>query len=108
MSFQEKYKLLPCPFCGDEAYLYEGKYYNVLGCETIRCHGNWTYSRMYDTKEEAIEAWNTRAEPTCYAKPYKRDGDTDYFDCTECECGEINDVSAKYCNRCGRAIKVVY
>ena len=47
-------------------------------------------------------------ERTCIVKPWGVESDTGYCDCTECECGEINDVSAKYCNGCGGLIKVVY
>lgn len=51
-------KLLPCPFCGGEAELdeYCGKY--VVFCKNSSC--SWR-----ETKEQAIEAWNTRYERTC-------------------------------------------
>lgn len=46
-------------------------------------------------------------ERMCLAKPWAVESDSGYFDCTECECGEINDVSAKYCNGCGGLIEVI-
>lgn len=55
------------------------------------------------TPEQAIEATLGRGE--CEASLYKPEHGVS--DCTICECGEINDISANYCNRCGRRIKVV-
>ena len=59
-------KLKPCPFCGDEAvieqldedYNNEWRIYcrNSNGeCKMQPC------TRIYETQEDAIEAWNTRA-----------------------------------------------
>lgn len=53
--------------------------------------------------EQAIEATLGRGE--CEARLYKPEHGVS--DCTICECGEINDISANHCNRCGRRIKVV-
>ena len=56
-------KLKPCPFCGGEAKIIQGSlYYGYrVGCENYRCTTcPITYS--YHTIEEAIEAWNTRAD----------------------------------------------
>ena len=65
-------KLLPCPFCGGEAVIYhqsskytnrDGNYVHCMecGCRTklFECYGNTTKTHE-DTKQEAIEAWNTR------------------------------------------------
>lgn len=59
-----------CPFCGDthisvvQKYT-SGKYYLSngfsIGCQTVNCIGCHTYGRLYETKEEAIKAWNKRA-----------------------------------------------
>ena len=50
-------KLKPCPFCGGEAYIdvYDDKLY-------VRCHGCESMTALYDDNQEAIDAWNTRAE----------------------------------------------
>lgn len=54
------------------------------------------------TPEQAIEV--TLGRETCKAKLYKPE--YGFSDCTVCECGETNDISAVYCNRCGRRIEV--
>ena len=57
MSDKTSNKLLPCPFCGGEAYEYHTglhfKFCEVI-CKECGCHTD----RM--TVDEAITAWNTR------------------------------------------------
>ena len=50
-------KLKPCPFCGGEAYIdvYDDKLY-------ARCQGCESMTALYDDNQEAIDAWNTRAD----------------------------------------------
>lgn len=60
------------------------------------CETSWT--------EQVIAA--TLGRPKAKAHPYGYEPDTGAFDCTRCECGCINDVSAKYCNDCGGEIEV--
>lgn len=38
--------------------------------------------------------------------PYGYERDTGAYDCTRCECGCINDISATYCNDCGGEIEI--
>lgn len=38
--------------------------------------------------------------------PYGYERDTGAYDCTRCECGCINDISAMYCNDCGGEIEI--
>lgn len=63
-------ELKPCPFCGGEA---EYGANSVQGYEYVRCASckarTWS---CYETKEQAAQAWNTRAERTCY--PMRRSG----------------------------------
>ena len=60
-------ELLPCPFCGGEAEIltaesmHGGNLYGVM-CDC--CAGR---ADVYDTEAEAIAAWTTRTERTCYA-----------------------------------------
>lgn len=56
-------ELKPCPFCGGK-----GDYYYIMtmrkhwiGCSNCNCATDG-----YDTEEEAIEAWNTRAKDANY------------------------------------------
>lgn len=42
------------------------------------------------------------------AKPFPVGKDTGFFDTTKCECGYLNDVSAKYCGQCGGVIAVIH
>ena len=94
-------KLLPCPFCGGEAMLREwssGTHYYRVECvdlEYCDCHGV-----SYSTVEEAIAAWNRRAQPennSVDAVPVVR-GEWDYI----IEKGSCMDyhVTAK-CSECG-------
>ena len=71
-------ELLPCPFCGNTNIMVheeEGKYGFtewVVYCDSHYCACQPTAHDSYQTKEEAIEAWNTRAERTCKMELVKR------------------------------------
>ena len=59
-------KLKPCPFCGGKAILSES--HTVAG-ETFElcfvfCESCCAETSLHNTKQDAIEAWNSRAEPT--------------------------------------------
>lgn len=61
-------ELLPCPFCGSADVSVDTKYQDRLndgwGCTCLvdRCHGGiFVVDACYPTKEDAIKAWNTRA-----------------------------------------------
>lgn len=66
MTQSEKQKLLPCPFCGGEAYLdmdsdHHGEWFN-LGCKDSDCFMHMAfYTEPPDTQLSAIKQWNTRA-----------------------------------------------
>ena len=57
-------ELKPCPFCGEIPLLYESKQdlKNIL--YGVSCYGEHHCASVgyFDTEEEAIEAWNRRAE----------------------------------------------
>lgn len=60
-------KLLPCPFCGGEAIAEDllGDYWHVY-CQQCKAGTSiFNESDLGNTKEQAIEAWNTRHEKTC-------------------------------------------
>ena len=53
-------ELKPCPFCGGEAKVfgnYDDSEYHA-NCTNNECGCCWV--NYYETKEEAIEAWNRR------------------------------------------------
>lgn len=56
------------------------------------------------TPEQAVAA--TLGRLKAKAHPYGYEPDTGAFDCTRCECGCINDISATYCNDCGGEIEI--
>lgn len=49
-------KLKPCPFCGGEA-VFRGQTYYYIWCKSCLAE-----TRGSENKEEAIEAWNSRAD----------------------------------------------
>jgi Lar family restriction alleviation protein len=63
MLLEHDNRLLPCPFCGGEAilahveFLDNTTWYNP---QCFNCYGGW--NENYETKEEAINAWNRRNE----------------------------------------------
>ena len=56
------------------------------------------------TPEQAVAA--TLGRPKAKSHPYGYERDTGAYDCTRCECGCINDISATYCNDCGGEIEI--
>lgn len=59
---KEKTELKPCPFCGEKADYSQSV--NMGGWKVLceRCGGQ---TRFFRTPEQAIEAWNRRADITC-------------------------------------------
>jgi len=57
-----KEKLLPCPFCGGEAHLFDG---NWVECTKCGCQTPETF------EEVAISAWNRRTPPVAVEAPLK-------------------------------------
>ena len=56
-----KSDLKPCPFCGD-LFIYthrkNGKY--TIGCNSLNCVCLHTEGKLFNSEEDAIEAWNKR------------------------------------------------
>ena len=50
--------LKPCPFCGSEAELFESPGVYFVECSNPKCN----YPNNWNTREEAVAAWNKRAE----------------------------------------------
>lgn len=81
-------ELKPCPFCGSEAKLFtaRGKCNQIVRC--LECNVSPGYRQ---TKKEAIEAWNTRAERTCHNKSRFAPGGTRFI-CSACDFGSDWDM----------------
>lgn len=62
--------LLPCPFCGGEARTWKYSHPQTGDYWRVACNSNrldCCISGRADSEAEAIDAWNTRAERTCFA-----------------------------------------
>ena len=100
--------LKPCPFCGGEAHVKEV----VSACETLYTVGcsdsEWMGYETWllkPTKEEAIAAWNRRAERTCHLVYYDDgDGYPPNVQCSACGGWLDEYASPDYCPNCGARV----
>lgn len=118
-------KLLPCPFCGEVYVVHDEGHVKVtetarsgprFGVNCYRCGGRIQFFKF---KEQAIEAWNTRAERTC--KDTTSEEHTQAFTCSECGCwvaydeywetgiyvqgeGQAVHIHPHYCPNCGAKV----
>ena len=82
-------KLLPCPFCGGEACMNEHVftgYSSTFGVVCLDCCAETR--QFYDIKEEAITAWNRRAEKVvCHTCELYNTPSYKYYTypCSECK-----------------------
>ena len=86
--------LKPCPFCGGEA-ISRGSDYDGYW---VTCRGCMAFPFKKNTRERAIEAWNTRAERTC-----KRFWTGAEMICSSCA-HQLNNGTANYCPNCGAKV----
>lgn len=113
-------ELLHCPFCGCSAKIaqcddegnvrgeeYESNPWSGLGYrimhESDDCPistGEDGYNLIYDSREEAAELWNTRAERTCHAVF----DDSNWYKWICSECGQPIDRADNYCFSCGAKV----
>lgn len=104
MSDKTSDKLLPCPFCGGEGKVSEfHSFWYKSGCSNLNCFAYIT-SLVFQTKEEAIAAWNTR-------KPMERiverlEDNSEWTDSTFDEDGYCNDDSFEVI-RLEKAIEII-
>lgn len=90
-------ELLSCPFCGCEADLSKSSGRDwIVGCSNGKCiMCPWSFG--FSTEQEAIEAWNTRAERTI--TPVLDDHDWPVWRCPDC--GQPINRADNYCSSCG-------
>ena len=95
-------ELKPCPFCGEEAVIYiwnggEG----TPRCKQCRCQ----IDDFFDKKEEAIAAWNRRAERTCHNFGGEEGTNGELYDFACSACGFMSgQTDANYCPNCGAKV----
>ena len=98
--------LKPCPFYGCEAHIREvvsacSVVYTV-GCPDSECMGFETLL-CKPTPEEAVAAWNLRAERTCRKVPGRMKYGRRTPKCSECG-QSLGDERWSYCPRCGARV----
>lgn len=102
-------ELLPCPFCGGEATIrhdstdaaYWGWDEWWVECINTQCLMQPESAGTFDTEEQAIAAWNTRAERTCHRDEYEA---APFSVCSECGAVLPDDYTVYYCWSCGAKV----
>lgn len=112
-------ELKPCPCCGSSNGLYvlQDEKYGEWSVFCDMCKTSFHNENHCDTREEAISAWNRRAERTCRivlmdmaGNPPYRTGDwiLDALSdgCSECgyPFGTLNKGKPNYCPHCGARV----
>lgn len=109
-------ELKPCPFCGEKAELYKGV--TKHGLRYVFCPSCYaTAGDNNESDEQAVEAWNTRAERRC-RNVFPKDGilpnyPETMFRCSECGC-DVQDYESygicmtegkwNFCPNCGAKV----
>lgn len=110
-DLQANSDLLFCPFCGGEAHIKEvvsacEKLYTV-GCSDSECMGYETWL-LKPTVDEAVAAWNRRAERTARMEYNEQWSHDEYYptECYNCsECGHMTyDGVPTFCPNCGAKV----
>lgn len=103
-------ELKPCPFCGGEAEMHYvsdifSRHRPSYWSQCCNCRMSGKHHR---TRQEAIDAWNTRAERTCEFKPFKGPiSDTDEEGNRQGVCSVCSAYMHEqfcYCPNCGRKV----
>lgn len=53
-------QLMPCPFCGERAYIVQHHYITAGEAYGVRCFCGAQSDQFFETMGEAVAAWNTR------------------------------------------------
>lgn len=102
-------ELKPCPFCGGEPETFqddEGRFY--VACTCKKCTVDWVQTASYINEEKAIDAWNTRYEPTCTMNEREWDDGQIVWGCKCSNCGDKFTYESgntwSYCPSCGARV----
>ena len=95
---------MTCPFCGGEASIRIHDFYDGTRLYTPNCKCGAGIVKVFRTEEEAIAAWNTRAERTCHwigIEEWKNP-----VECSECGVLVVAHVAldSNYCCNCGARV----
>lgn len=108
-------ELKPCPCCGSSNGLYvlQDEKYGEWSVFCDMCKTSFHNENHCDTREEAVSAWNRRAERTCRME---QDPDYDFVRCSACGYEEESNVlvavdegglvvyGGNYCPNCGAKV----
>lgn len=96
-----KDELLPCPFCGKKTALVMDKTWGGQGWScAVHCLGCGANIGVHPTEEQAVEAWNTRAERTCHMDHTKWPGESVCSACGQ----HFDECYERYCPNCGAKV----
>lgn len=101
-------ELKACPLCGSSARVYDDGYGDldsvpawIAACDDE--DGCGCQTTFFDMREEAVAAWNRRAERTCRKVPGRMKYGRRMPECSECG-QSLGDKRWKYCPNCGAKV----
>lgn len=103
-------ELKPCPCCGSSNGLYvlQDEKYGEWSVFCDMCKTSLHNENHCDTRDDAISAWNRRAERTCRMEYNERWSHDEYYptECYNCsECGHMTfDGVPTFCPNCGAKV----
>lgn len=99
-------ELKPCPFCGGEAEYRAAKYVRTVFKHSVVCLECFASVPPKASEQEAIEAWNTRAERTCHVElvDQNESDPVGVAICSECGSNGFEIQNSNYCSYCGAKV----
>ena len=92
-------ELKPCPFCGSSNFYSEKIEFDAR----VGCGNCGAKTRLYNTDEEAIEAWNKRAQPEFTLD--ELDAIRRMFECRYPRPQQLSAFETTIINKCKAALK---